>query len=156
MSAKLETLVLERQQVAYRPPATYADNVGLPLFNIIGGPVWIKGFFMHSVLGTALATTLNVTCNGLAWDNGALAYTMAADTFWVWPLRTGIAQINALVTPMPTTLGLANNIGVVASANAADNTITIVIAGGFGGIDNPASFYCVYYPMTHNSQIIPA
>jgi len=158
MPAKLEQLVLERQRVAVRPPAVEADNVALPLFTIVGGPVWVKGFFMHSVLGTALATTLHVICNGIAWDNAALAYTMAADTTWVWPLQAGggFVQINALRNNMPTTAGMAGNVGVLASSDAADPTITIAIAGGVGGIDNAASFYCIYYPMTHNSGINPA
>jgi hypothetical protein len=152
MSSKLDTLVLDRLRIAYRAPAVLATGV---IFTIVGGPVWIQGFCMYSAAAQGGGPTITVTCNGLAWDNGAFNYSTGglAGTFWVWSLVGGAGPVplNAVMEPMPTLAELPLNLGVLASHNAANNTIAMAIAGANA---NPWSFHCVYYAMSPASQLV--
>ena len=147
MAGKLDTLVLARQRVAYRAPAVVATGV---LFTIIGGPVWILGFFMYSVLAQATGATITVLCNGVAMDAGDFNYNGAAGCCTVWELQ-GAVPVTAVCTPMPQLGALPVDLGILASHNGAANTIAAV---GAGAPVNPVSFHVVYQAMAPNSQII--
>lgn len=152
MPSKLDVLVLDRQRVAIRAAAVLATGA---IFTIVGGPVWILGFFMYSAGIQGGAPTITVSCNGILWDNGAFNYSTGglAGTFWVWSLVTGAGPVplNAVCTPMPTLAELPINLGVLASHNAANNTITATVAGATA---ITWAFYCVYYAMSPASQLI--
>jgi hypothetical protein len=153
MPAKLETLVQERLRRAYRAPIAWTQ-AGSPhiIFTVVGGPVWIKGYFLHTNLVQGAGATLLTTCNGAAWDAGAgVAVGVAAGGFMVWSLGAPV-PILAVMTPMPTTLSLVASRGVVASPDAVDPTISITV--GVFDFANPVSFYCLYYALSPNARII--
>jgi hypothetical protein len=147
MPSKLDQLVLDRQRVAVWGPAVPATGV---IFTIAGGPVWILGFFMYTVLIQNTAATITVTCSGYTLDAGAFNFNCAAGQIRVWRLQAA-ATVVAAMTPMPATADLAVAHGILAAPAAADNTIAMVVAGA---PVNPVSFHCIYYAMTPAAQLI--
>jgi len=152
----LASLVREisQQQLfwAHSIPATYAQGANQVIFNITGGPVWIRAFVEYNDTLVAAATTTTVLVGAVGLDTGAQTIAGAAGTMVVSPLDAAVAKLAApaLAVQMPSLLGFATNIGVVASPGV---TINITFAAADMGVGELASYYCAYYKMASNSLI---
>ena len=137
--------------VAHDVPATHAAGA-YAAFAITGGPVWIKALIEHNDTATAGATTTTVAVGAVGLDAGALAIGAAAQfTLVVSPLDAAVAKIApALAVQMPSLLGFATNIGVVASAGV---NITVTFAGVAMGALELVSYYVVYMKLAPQSLI---
>jgi hypothetical protein len=137
--------------VAYRPGATYAAGAH-NMFNIINGPVWIKAFLEYNETAIGGATTTTVAVGAVGLDAGAVAIGAAAQhTVVVSPLDAAVAKIApALAVQMPSLLGFATNIGVVASPGVA---INVTFAGAAMGAAERVGYYCVYMKLSEQATL---
>lgn len=155
MSGKIDTILLDRVRVAFRPSQTY-PLAGSPstIFTITGGPVWIKGLFCRSMDTIASVGTLAVAniASGLTvqMQNAALAITGAINRISMWPLSAVALHViipNVGVTPMPTLVAaVAGNIGVVSTTGILQLTVSANVEA--------LEWYCVYQSMHPAAQIV--
>jgi hypothetical protein len=136
--------------VAHDTPATHAAGA-YNAFAITGGPVWIRAIVEYNDTLIAGATTTRITVGAVAMDVGAVSIAGAAGTLVVSPLDAAVAKIAAaLAVQMPSLLGFATNIGVVASPGV---NITVTFAGvAMGALEN-TSYYVVYQKLSPQSLI---
>lgn len=121
----------------YRPGASYAAGAH-DLFDITGGPVWIRALFEYNETAVAGATTTTLAVGAVGLDAGAVSIQGAQYTIVVSPLDAAVAKIAAaLAVQMPSLLGFATNIGVVAGPGVAINAT-------FGGAAMGAAEYVAY------------
>lgn len=137
--------------VAHDTPATHGAGA-YNAFAITGGPVWIKAFLEYNNTAIAGATTTTVAVGAVGLDAGAVAIGAAAiNTLVVSPLDAAVAKIApALAVQMPSLLGFATNIGVVAAAGV---NIIVTFAGVAMGAAENVSYYCVYQKLAPQSLI---
>lgn len=138
--------------VAHDIPATHGAGV-YNAFAITGGPVWIKAVieYNNTAIAAATTTTLAVGAVGIDITGVPVSILGAADTMVVSPLNVLVAKIApALAVQMPSLLGFATNIGLVASPGV---NITVTFGGvAMGALEN-TSYYVVYYKLTPQSLI---
>lgn len=134
------------------PGATHAAGV-YNAFQIVGGPVWIRAFIEYNVTAMAGATTTTVDVGAVSLDAGAVAIGAALiNTMVVSPLDAAVAKIApALAVQMPSLLGYATNVGVVAAAGV---NITVTFAGVAMGAAEQTCYYVVYRKLSPISRII--
>lgn len=121
-------------------PASYAAGAH-DIFNIVGGPVWIRALLEYNDTVIAGATTTTWAVGAVGLDAGAVSIQGAINTLVVSPLDAAVAKIAAaLAVQMPSLLGFATNIGVVASPGVAIN----VTHGGaaMGAAENVSAYIC--------------
>jgi hypothetical protein len=144
--------ILQKQPfVAHDVPATHGAGA-YNAFAIYGGPVWIRALFEYNDTAIGGATTTTIAVGAVGLDAGAVAIGAAAQyTLVVSPLDAAVAKIApALAVQMPSLLGFATNIGVVASAGV---NITVTFAGAAMGAAERVSYYVVYQKLTPQSLI---
>jgi hypothetical protein len=151
LASEIKSIYQSALFIAHDIPATHGAGA-YNAFAITGGPVWIKALieFNDTAIGGATTTTIAVGAVGL--DAGALAIGAAAQyTMVVSPLDVAVAKIApALAVQMPSLLGFATNIGVVASQGV---NITVTFAGAAMGAAERVSYYVVYQKL-HPSSLI--
>jgi len=136
--------------VAHDTPATHGAGA-YNAFAITGGPVWIKAILEYNDTAIAGATTTAITVGAVAMQVGALSVLGAINTMVVSPLDAAVAKIApALAVQMPSLLGFATNVGVVASPGV---NITVTFAGVAMGAAENVSYYVVYQKLTPQSLI---
>jgi hypothetical protein len=126
------------------------------IFDILGGPVWIKAVieYLDTALGGATTTTLAVGAVGIDVTGVPVSIQGAQFTIVVSPLDVLVAKIApALAVQMPSLLGFATNIGLVASAGVA---ITSTFAGAAMGAAELVSIHVCYQRLDPASSIVPA
>ena len=153
MGLKSEVTQILQQSlfVAHDIPATHVAGA-YNAFAITGGPVWIRAILEYNDTAIAGATTTTIAVGAVGMDVGAVAIGAAAiDTMVVSPLDAAVAKIApALAVQMPSLLGFATNIGVVASAGV---NITVTFAGVAMGAGERVSYYVVYMKLRPESLI---
>jgi len=144
----------DRLHWVHSVPATYAAGAH-DIFNIIGGPVWIRALLEYNNTALAGATTTTLAVGVVGLDTGLLAIGPAAiNTLVVSPLDAAVAKIApALAVQMPSLLGFATNIGVVASAGVA---INVTFGGVAMGAAERVSYYVCYQRLSPQSNIVLA
>jgi len=144
---------ISQQQLswAHDAPATHGAGA-YNAFAITGGPVWIRAFVEYNDTAIAGATTTTVAVGAVGLDAGAVAIGAAAQfTLVVSPLDVAVAKIApALAVQMPSLLGFATNIGIVASPGV--NIIVTFAGAAMGALEN-VSYYVGYYKLTPQSLI---
>jgi|GEM_PF-4396913 len=134
-------------------PAFYAAGAH-NIFNIVGGPVWIRALIEYNTTAKAGATTTTLAVGAVGLDAGALSIEGAINTIVVSPLNVAVAKIApALAVQMPSLLGFATNIGVVASAGVAINS---TFAGVAMGAAETYRLYVCYQKLAPESLITVA
>lgn len=139
------------EHVAVSTPATYGAGAQNILV-ISGGPVWIRALVERNVTAMAGATTTTLAASGVGCDFGAQAIgPFAINTMVVSPLDAAVAKlaVPVLMVQMPSLLGFATNVGVV----AAPGNITVTFAGAAMGAAELYQLICVYQKLTPQSQI---
>jgi len=107
-------------------PATYGAGAA-NIFAITGGLVYIQAIVEENVTVMTNATTTTIAVGAVGMDVGALAINGVLGSLVVSPLNAAVAKIApALAVQMPSLLGFATNIGVVASPGV---NITVTFAG---------------------------
>jgi hypothetical protein len=153
MSLKTDVEQIMQQQlfVAHDVPATHGAGA-YNAFAITGGPVWIRALLEYNDTAIGGATTTTIAVGAVGLDAGAVAIGAAAQyTLVVSPLDAAVAKIApALAVQMPSLLGFATNIGVVASAGV---NITVTFAGAAMGAAENVSYYVLYQKLTPQSLI---
>jgi hypothetical protein len=144
-------LWLRQPQWVHSVPATYAAGAH-DIFDIVGGPVWITALLEYNDTAIGGATTTTIAVGAVGLDAGAVAIGAAAiDTLVVSPLDAAVAKIApALAVQMPSLLGFATNIGVVASPGVA---INVTFAGAAMGAAENVSYYVCYQKLLPQSLI---
>lgn len=139
------------EHVAVSAPAAYGAGANNVLV-ISGGPVWIRALVEMNVTAMTLATSTTIAVSGVGADAGAQVIgPFAINTMVVSPLNVAVAKlaVPVLAVQMPSLLGFATNVGMVAAPGN--------IAVTFGGVAMLAterySLICVYQKLTPNSQI---
>ena len=137
-----------------RSPAATRAAGAHNIFNIVGGPVWIRALIEYNNTAKAGATTTTLAVGAVGLDVGALSIEGAINTIVVSPLDAAVAKIApALAVQMPSLLGFATNVGVVASAGVA---ITSTVAGVAMGAAETYSLYVCYQKLSPESLITVA
>jgi len=131
-------------------PAFYAAAAAT-IFNITGGPVWIKA--MVEYLDTAMtnATTTTITVCGVACDAGPVAINAGAiGSIVVSPLHAGAKNASALADQWPDATGVATQagFGMIAGLGAIVVTFATVMAAA-----NRYSLHIVYQKLSNASVI---
>ena len=131
-------------------PAFYAAAAAT-IFNITGGPVWIKT--MVEYLDTAMTnvTTTTITVCGVAADAGAVAINAGAiGSVVVSPLSANAKDASALAAQWPDATGVATQggFGMIAGLGAIVVTFATVMAAA-----NRYSLHIVYQKLSNNSLI---
>ena len=107
-------------------PASYANGAH-NIFAITGGLVQILAIVEENVTVMTNVTTSDIDVGAVGMDNGTIAINGAVGTLVVSPLNAAVAKIApALAVQMPSLLGYAANLGVVAQAGV---NITVTFAG---------------------------
>lgn len=151
LSSEIKAILQQTPFVAHDVPATHGAGA-YNAFAITGGPVWIRAILEYNDTAIGAATTTAITVGAVAMQVGALAIGAAAiDTMVVSPLDAAVAKIApALAVQMPSLLGFATNIGVVASPGV---NITVTFAGVAMGAGERVSYYVVYQKLAPASLI---
>lgn len=151
LAAFVKDLWLRELFVAHSVPATYAAGAH-NIFAITGGQVWIRAMYELNDTAMAGATTTTIAVGAVGMDFGAVAIgAAAAGTMVVSPLDAAVAKIApALAVQMPSLLGFATNIGVVASPGV---NIAVTFAGAAMGAAERYSLHVVYMKLTPASLI---
>ena len=131
-------------------PAFYAAAAAT-IFNITGGPVWIKA--MVEYLDTAMtnATTTTITVCGVAADAGAVAINAGAiGSVVVSPLSNNAKDASALAAQWPDATGVATQggFGMIAGLGAIVVTFATVMAAA-----NRYSLHVVYQKLSPDAII---
>ena len=150
----LKALVAQTWQASdfwlHSVPAFYAAGAH-DIFNIVGGPVWIRALIEYNTTAKAGATTTTLDVGAVGLDAAAVSIIGAIDTIVVSPLDAAVNKIApALAVQMPSLLGFATNIGVVASPGVA---INFTIGGVAMGAAETMSFYVCYQKLLPESLI---
>lgn len=150
----VKQIYLSRDEWVHSVPATYGAGAH-DIFDVLGGPVWIKALVESNDTAIAGATTTTVAAGAVGLDAGAVAIGAAAQyTMVVSPLNAAVAKIApALTVQMPSLLGFATNIGIVMAPGAA---INVTFAGVAMGGAERVSYYVCYQRLSNASQIVPA
>jgi hypothetical protein len=150
LSNMIAQILQQQTFVAHDVPATHAAGA-YNAFAITGGPVWIRAIVEYNDTAIAGATTTAITVGAVAMQVGAVSVLGAINTMVVSPLDAAVAKIApALAVQMPSLLGFATNIGVVASAGV---NITVTFAGVAMGAAENTSYYVIYQKLTPQSLI---
>lgn len=150
LSSMIAQILQQQLFVAHDVPATHAAGA-YNAFAITGGPVWIKAVLEYNDTAIAAATTTTLAVGAVGLDVGALTIQGAINTLVVSPLDAAVAKIAAaLAVQMPSLLGFATNIGVVASPGV---NITVTFAGVALGAAENVSYYVVYQKLLPQSLI---
>lgn len=137
-------------QWVYRPGASYAAGAH-DLFDIAGGPVWIRALIEYNETAIAGATTTTLAVGAVGLDAGAVSIQGAQYTIVVSPLDAAVAKIAAaLAVQMPSLLGFATNIGVVAGPGVAINS---TFAGAAMGAAEYVAYLVCYQKLLPESNI---
>ena len=156
LKATLDTLVNHGLFVAYRPPEVYLlANSPEDLFQIVGGPVWIKGLFQHCITAQTNASTCGMAVNGINMQNAVLNINTVIGGIIIYPLNAAAGSIiipNVLVNPLPTLAGfLIGSEGQVAGPGGAIEEIVQTISAN---LDGSIATYVLYYKMAPESLIV--
>jgi len=153
LKARVSQVWADRMQVAYRPPANYivaAHNI----FQIVGGPVWIKTIFCRFTIAEASTSTFAITVAGIAMQNAAVNCDGAINSIATWPLGAAAGQVivPALLSQPPFSLanGLLGQVGQGQISSVG--MIVLTIAGA--NTDGAPEICVAYHKMTPNSQIV--
>jgi hypothetical protein len=151
--AEIKQLWLGRVEWVHSVPAFYAAGAH-DIFDILGGPVWIKALIVYNNTILAGATTTTEAVGAVGLDVAGFSIAGAQFTLQVSPLDAAVAKIaSALAVQMPSLLGFVTNIGVVASAGVA---ITSTFAGVAMGALELVSYYVCYQRLIPGAYIVPA
>ena len=131
-------------------PSFYAAAV-TPIFNITGGPVWIKA--MVEYLDTAMtnATTTTITVCGIACDAGPVLIDAGAiGSVVLSPLNASAKNASALAEQWPNAAGVATQggFGMIAGLGAITVTFATVM-----DLADRYSLHIVYQKLSNNSLI---
>lgn len=151
LAAEIKAILNTQNLVKHSNPNTYAAGAH-NILAIVNGPVWVRAIVERNVTAMAGATTTTIAIGAVGMDVGALAIGAAAiNTMVVSPLDAAVAKIApALAVQMPSLLGFATNIGVV----AAPGNITVTFAGVAMGAAELYQLIVVYQPLVPNARII--
>lgn len=146
----LKSCRLQNDFVVSSVPAFYAAAAAT-IFNITGGPVWIKA--MVEYLDTAMtnATTTTITVCGVACDAGAVAINAGGiGAIVVSPLSANAKNASALADQWPDATGVATQagFGMMAGLGAIVVTFATVMAAA-----NRYSLHIVYQKLSPASLI---
>ena len=153
--AQIKQLWLGRDEWVHSVPNTYAAGAH-DIFDILGGPVWIKAVIEYNdtLIAAATTTTLAVGAVGIDVTGVPVSIAGAQFTIVVSPLDVLVAKIAAaLAVQMPSLLGFATNIGLVASPGVA---ITSTFGGVAMGAAELYSIHVCYQKLDPASSIVPA
>ena len=150
LASRINSLSQRGDQVISSVPAFYAAAAAT-IFNITGGPVWIKT--MVEYLDTAMtnATTTTITVCGVAADAGPVAINAGAiGSIVVSPLHAGAKNASALADQWPDATGVATQagFGMIAGLGAIVVTFATVMAAA-----NRYSLHIVYQKLSNASVI---
>ena len=150
LASRINSLSQRGDQVISSVPAFYAAAAAT-IFNITGGPVWIKT--MVEYLDTAMtnATTTTITVCGVAADAGPVAINAGAiGSVVVSPLHAGAKNASALADQWPDATGVATQagFGMIAGLGAIVVTFATVMAAA-----NRYSLHIVYQKLSPASLI---
>ena len=159
----VDTIYNQGLHVAYRPPGaalTIAAGGAHNLFQLVGGPAYVKGFFMYCDVTMAAASSFQLDICGVAAENATVVCNLVIGEMAVWPLQAAALSIiipNVSNTPYPT---LATEIqgesgGILISPGAAGGDLFIMT---LTAVDCPAlsvSFFVLYYKMGPSTLIVP-
>lgn len=128
LKSEVDQVWQDRDGVAYRPSQTY-DLAGSPyvLFNITGGPVWLK-LMIGSVTGaTVAATTLDVDVSAIGAQAAGpiLGATVLNGIIWV-PLNVAGTSLGALALPA--------TVATLTYMLAGIGTINVAVGGAAGSM----------------------
>ena len=153
----VKRMSLDVMEVAIRPGQIYdvATYAPADLFDIVGGPVWIKGLFAHvTVLAENSGFTGLITINLVNAQTAAVVLNSTLNDIIMWPLEATAGSViipNVAANPMPTLGAVTNNFigGQVAGPGAIALTIN-------GNLVSTLVFYVLYYRLNPNSEIVVA
>jgi len=147
----IKSILNTQQLVTLSAPGTYAAGAH-NILTIVNGPVWIRAIIERNVTAMAGATTTTIAVGGVNMCVGAVAIGAAAiNTMVVSPLDAAVAKIApALTVQMPSLLGYATNVGVVAAAG----NITVTFSGVAMGAAEQYQLIVVYQPLAPNARVI--
>ena len=148
LKSEVDQIWADRDYVTYRPSGTYTA-AGSPyvLFNITGGPVWLK-LMIGSRTGAAVAaTTLGVTVSAIGADAGGaiLGATVLNGVIWI-PLNVGGTALGAIALPA--------TVATLTYMLAGIGTIDVAVGGAAGSI--VMDWTVVYKKLSPLSTIDPA
>ena len=110
-----------------------------------------KALLIYNDTAIAAATTTTEAVGAVGLDVAGFSIAGAQFTLQVSPLDAAVAKIaSALAVQMPSLLGFATNLGVVASPGV---NITSTFAGVAMGAAENVSYYCIYQKLSPQSLI---
>jgi len=148
--AQLVSALHERELfVASSIPAFYTAAAHT-LLVISGGIVRILALIEYQDVTVTNATTTRITVDGVAMEAGAVDIADGNLFIRVSPMNAAVATIgSALVTPVPSVLGQATAMGVVAGpGNIVVTFVTVMAAAG------RYSLHALYEKVSPNAQIV--
>lgn len=162
LKQEVDSILTQSQHVAYRPPGLALGIAAHNIFQLVGGPAYVHGFFMYANLAFGAACTWQLTiCGVIAENGGAALANLLIGEMAVWPLH-GAAAADVMVpnvanTPYPPiasqVLGLNN--GIMISPGSAGGDLFVMTVGGAICPANAASFFVIYHKMSPQTLIVP-
>jgi hypothetical protein len=156
----VDSIYHQSLQVAYRPPGAALGIAAHNIFQLTGGPAYVKGFFAYCNVTMAAASTFQVSACGVVLENAAVVCNLVVGEMAVWPLAGGAGNViipNVSNTPYPplatTLLGMTG--GILLSPGSAAGDLFILTVGAVICPINTVSFYVIYYKMAPETLIVP-
>ena len=147
--------------VAYRPPGAALGIAAHNIFQLVGGPAYVKGFFMYAnlAMGAASSWTLAI-CGVVAENGGAAVANLLIGEMAVWPLHGAAAGdvmvpnvANAPYPPLASEiLGMSGGILISPGSAGGDIFVMTTAAGPSVGA---TSAFVLYYKMRPQTLIVP-
>ena len=159
----VDTIFTQGLHTAYRPPGaalTIAAGGAHNLFQLVGGPAYVKGFFMYCDVAMAAASSFQLAICGVNAENATVVCNLAIGEMAVWPLQAAALSIiipNVASTPYPP---LATEIqgesgGILISPGSAGGDIFVMTLTAVDCPANTVSFFVIYYKMRPQTLIVP-
>ena len=143
---EVQTLVQDRDVVAYRPPQEYEAVTGTyTIFTIVGGAVQLKQLIGTRTGAAVAATVLDITASGVAVAaaNPILGATPLNGVIWM-PLNVAGTALGAAALPA--------TVATLTHMFAGVGIIQLVVTGVAGSM--VLEWACVYKRLSPASQII--
>lgn len=159
MSLKSEVQEIYQHQEMYvsRPPEAAIVQGAHNIFQVIGGPVWLKAFIAYANAATGAASSFQVTACGVALEQAAVVCNLLIGEMAVWPLAAAVGSVivpNVANTPYPTLASaLLGNTGIMLSPGSAGGDVFVLTVGAADTV-GATSFHLRFKRMTAISNII--
>ena len=157
----VDAILGQSLHTAYRPPEAAIANGAHNWFQLVGGPAYVKGFFIYGDAPTGAAVTWQLSiCGVIAENGGAAVANLLIGEMAVWPLHGAAAGdvmvpnvANAPYPPLASEiLGMSGGILISPGSAGGDIFVMTTAAGPSVGA---TSAFVLYYKMRPQTLIVP-